>query len=172
MLALMRSFEVDADIERDLLNVRQRTNGDGSFLSVDHGLKIQLDDTWKPVEYQSMLLDNTAFVLEKEEGRCLIQLLHVEPYQDEDAQGLLKWYMENYQQGFDEDKVYTVEIEALGVTAYVADTEANIYLKNAAFVYQNRCYLGSFMWIKPYDEQMRPFMAEALQSLAPGFGLE
>lgn len=169
MFSLMRSFEVNASIEQDLLLIRQTANGDGSFISVDHGLRIQLDESWKPVEIKSMLLDNSAFILEKDGGACLIQLLHLEPYEESVTQDLFKWYVQNYGQGYDEEKVYTVELDGLGVTAIVLDAEANIYLKQAAFVYQNRAYFGSFMWIKPYDAQMRPFMEEALKSLMPGF---
>ena len=77
MLSLMRSFEVNANMEQDLMLKRQTANGDGSFISVDHGLRIQLDETWKPVEIDSLLLDNSALILEKEEGACLIQLLHL-----------------------------------------------------------------------------------------------
>ena len=73
---------------------------------------------------------------------------------------------------YDEEKVYTINLDGLGVTAIVLDAEANIYLKQVAFVYQNRAYFGSFMWIKPFDAQMRPFMDAALKSLKPGFVME
>ncbi len=169
LLQLMRSFEVNEDMEKDLLFIRQTPNGDGSFTSVDHGLRIQLDETWNPVEIDDMLLENTAFILEKDEGSCLIQLLHSEPYEEAGAPEMLKWYVENYQQGYKKRKVYTVPIDGLGATAYVLDAKENIYMKHVAFVYQNRCYYGSFMWIKPYENQMRSFMEEALMSLKPGF---
>lgn len=169
LLSLMRSFEVNEDMEQDLILVRQTANGDGSFTSVDHGLKIQLDETWKPVEIEGMLLENTAFILEKDEGSCLIQLLHSEPCEAEDAPEYLKWYVENYQQGYKERKVYTIEIDGLDAVAYVLDTKENIYMKHVAFVYQNHCYYGSFMWIKPYNKQMRTFMERALMSITPGF---
>ncbi len=172
MLSLMRSFEVNANMEQDLMLKRQTANGDGSFISVDHGLRIQLDETWKPVEIDSLLLDNSALILEKEEGACLIQLLHLEPYEESVKQDLFKWYVQNYGQGYDEEKVYTINLDGLGVTAIVLDAEANIYLKQVAFVYQNRAYFGSFMWIKPLDAQMRPFMDAALKSLKPGFVME
>ncbi len=172
MLSLMRSFEVNTITEQDLLRIRQTENGDGSFISADHGLRIQLDEAWRPVEIESMLLDNTAFMLEKDEGACLIQLLHIEPYDEIVTLDLFKWYVQNYGQGYDEGKVYTVDLEGLGVTACVLDAEANIFLKQVAFVYQNRAYFGSFMWIKPYDAQMRPFMDQALKSLVPGFASE
>lgn len=169
MMDLMRSFETNGDMEQDLMLVRQTCNGDGSFTSVDHGIRIQLDETWKPVEIENLLLENTAFMLEKDEGSCLIQLMHSEPCEVADAPEYLKWYVETYQQGYKERKVYTVDIDGLGTTAYVLDAKENIHMKHVALVYQNRCYYGSFMWIKPYNKQMRSFMEDALKSLTPGF---
>jgi len=166
MLSLMRSFRADTEREKDLLEIRQTREADGSFVSAEHGLRIKLDDEWNPVDLPDLLLPQTAFVLEKGGGRWLIQLMYSLPAEPDDAKDLLQWFLESYRG--DSGEPYPVILEGLGgVEAWVSEEKANVFIRNVAFVYQGYGYYGSFMWIKPDDEAARPYMDAALQSLSP-----
>lgn len=167
MISLMRSFRADAQREKDLMEIRQTREADGSFVSAEHGLKIKLDDAWNPVMLSDMLLPQTAFALEKGGGRWLIQLMYTMPVSPENTKDLLTWFLQSYRGNSGEP--YPVTLEGLGgVEAWVSDQEADVFIRNVAFVYQGYGYYGSFMWIKPDDETARPYMDAALKSLSAG----
>ena len=167
MLNLMRSFRADGEREKDLLEIRQTREADGNFVSAEHGLRIKLDDAWNPVTLADMLLPETAFALEKDGGRWLIQLMYTMPVEPEDTKALLQWFLQSYRG--DSGEPYPVILEGLGgVEAWVSEQETDIFIKNVVFVYEGYGYYGSFMWIKPDDEIARPYMEAALLSLSAG----
>lgn len=165
MLAMMRSFRVDADREKDILQIRQTKTTDGSFISAEHGLQIQLDEGWNPVALPELLLPQTAFILEKDDGRWLIQLLYTVPADAGDGKALLDWYVGA--RGGNPGEASVITLENLGVDAWVAKEESGIFMRHIAFVYQGYGYYGSFMWLVPDDVLARPVMDAAIQSLAP-----
>ncbi|MBQ7455932.1 MAG: hypothetical protein IJS53_05755 [Clostridia bacterium] len=165
LLSVMRSFRADPEREADLLGLRQTRLPDGAFLSVEHGLRLPLTEEWNPVTIDNLLLPETAFVLEKGDGRWLIQLLYTFPCEEEDAPSLLQWLKDTIHPTASVGEPYPVALEGLGVTAWVADVETGIYLLDVAFVYRGYGYYGMFMWIKPDDAEARPFMTELLQRI-------
>lgn len=165
LLALMRSFSVNTEQEKDILEIRQTRLSDDSFISAEHGLRMHLDSAWNPVSIEYLLLPQTAFVLEKGEGRCLIQLLYTAPVPAEDTQSLLKWYVES--RGGTYGEPYTVTLEGLGgVEAWVMEEEMGIMFLHVAFVYESYGYFGSFMWLKQDDAIARPYMDDVLKNLS------
>ena len=79
MLAVMRSFRADPERERDLLEVRQTQLPGGAFVSVEHGLRIQLNEDWEIVPYKEYLQPGTAFMLVLNEGEQMVQLFSDHP---------------------------------------------------------------------------------------------
>ncbi len=168
MLALMRSFRADAAREQSLLQVRQTKLADGAFISVEHGLQIQLGEEWNLVTMADMLRPDSAFILEKEGGRWLIQMMYTYPMAAEDSKALMDWYasIRKTYYGGTLGEPYTVTLENLGgIEAWVVDEVSGIYARNIAFVHEGYGYYGSFMWIQPDDDQARPFMEAAIHSL-------
>ena len=165
MLAMMRSFRVSTEQEQDVLQIRQAKLEDGVFLSAEHGVTIRLDEGWNAVPYADMLLPHTAFMLEKDGGRWLIQLLYTLPANAGDAKALLDWYVSS--RGGTADGVVAITLENLGVEAWTLVESSGIYMQHIAFVHEGYGYYGSFMWITPDDAEARPFMEQAIQSNAP-----
>lgn len=164
MLAMMRSFRVNAPQEADVLYIHQRQlSEDGVFLSAEHGLTIRLDESWQPVPYPEMLLPQTAFMLEKEGGRWLIQLLYTVPADAGDGKALLDWYVSA--RGGNPGEASVITLENLGVEAWTVVESSGIYMQHIAFVHEGYGYYGSFMWITQDDAEARPFMKTAIQSL-------
>ena len=164
MLAMMRSFRVSAEQEQDVLQIRQTELEDGVFLSAEHGLTIRLDEGWNAVPYADMLLPQTAFMLEKDNGRWLIQLLYTLPADDGDAKALLDWFL-SYRGSTAVPEA--ILLSGLGTEAWVAEENAGVFAQHIAFVHEGYGYYGSFMWITPDDAEARPFMEQAIQSIAP-----
>ena len=169
MLAVMRSLSVNPDIERDLFNIRQTKLSDGAFVSVEHGLKIQLTEKWGIVAYREYMQPWTAFMLVLDGGEEIIQLFASHPVTDDAALEMLNWFLQ-WKGSSDVGEPYTVTIDGLGgVEAWVAEEETGVNMYNVAFVYNGYGYYGMFMWIPQDDAEMRPFMMEALRTLsAPG----
>ena len=166
LLAVMRSFSADPERERDLLEIRQTKLPGGVFISVEHGLEIQLTDEWNAVPYDEFQLPGTAFVLEKGEGRWMIQLLSTCPADAADARMLLDWLMESQGTAKAAKEPYTITPERLGgVEAWIAEVQENVTMLNVAFVHEGYGYYGLFMWVTPDDTEARPFMLEALRML-------
>lgn len=164
MLAMMRSFRVNAEQEQDVLQIRQTKLADGVFLSAEHGLTICLDEGWNTVPYPDMLLPQTAFMLEKDGGRWLIQLLYTLPADDSETRALLDWYLSA------RGSTATPEafrLAGLGTEAWVAEENVGVFMRHIAFVHEGYGYYGSFMWVPEDDAQARPFMDTAIQSIAP-----
>ncbi len=161
----MRSFRVDPERERDLLEIRQTVLPDGDFISVEHGLRIHLSEEWDIISQKGMLLPGTAFILEKEKGRWMIQLFSMHPAGDEDPQSLLEWLLSRQGAEAAAKDAYDVTLENLGITARVAEVKAGVTMLHVAFVYEGYGYYGLFMWVPDDDAQARPFMTEALKSL-------
>ncbi len=165
MLDVMRSFRADPERERDLKEIRQTKLPDGSFVSVEHGLKIRLTDEWNVVPFDDLLRPDTAFVLEKDDGRWMIQLLYTHPVDAGDASGLLNWFLQSQGAGSVAGEPFTVKLEDLGVDALVSEVDANVTMLNVAFVYEGYGYYGLFMWVSDIDAEARPFMLEALRTM-------
>lgn len=172
ILALMRSFRADADREEDLMRIRQQKRENGSFVSAEHGLRIQLDEGWNAVSFEGMLLPQTAFALEKDGGQWLIQLLYTHPVPPDGARDLLEWFVQDARRtdpsgdapAFGEP--YSVALDGLGgIEAWVVEEDTDIFIRNVAFVHESYGYFGSFMWIKELDGVARPQMDAALRSL-------
>ena len=166
MLDVMRSFSADPERERDLKEIRQTKLADGSFVSVEHGLKIRLTDEWNVVPFDDLLLPDTAFVLEKGGGRWMIQLLHTHPVDAGDARGLLEWFLQSQGAGSVAGEPFAVKLENLGVDALVSEVDANVTMLNVAFVHEGYGYYGLFMWVSDIDAEARPFMLEALRTMS------
>ena len=172
MLSVMRSFQVDPELERARMDLVQEKAADGSFVSVERGLRIRLDPTWNPAEIEDLLWPNTAYLLEKDDGRWLIQLLSTMPEPENGARDLLDWYVENrkayFPDGAEFGEPYAIMLENLDDTeAWCVDEESGVFVRNIAFVYKGCGYFGSFMWIVPDDEEARPYMDAAIHSLSP-----
>ena len=164
MLTMMRSFRVDAEQEQDVLQIRQADLGNGAFRSAEHGLTIRLAEGWQPVAMPELLLPQTAFILEKDGGRCLIQLFYTLPVEASDTRSLLEWYL--HMRG-SSAQPEAVALTGLGTEAWVAEEESGIFLRHIAFVHEGYGYYGSFMWIPEEDAAARPVMDAAIQSIAP-----
>ena len=164
LLAIMRSFRADATIEQDILHLQQTQLPGGAFISVEHGLQLQLDEGWNIVTDPYLLLDNTAFILEKEDYRWMIQLLRTNQWTG-DARGLLDAYLQ-MRGGTDlPGEVETITLENLGVEACTVVEQSGVYMRHIAFIHEGVGYYGSFMWITPDDAVARPWMDAAIQSL-------
>lgn len=164
MLAMMRSFHADTPQEQDVLYIHQRQLADGAFLSAEHGLTIRLDEAWQPVSYPEMLLPQTAFMLEKDGGRWLIQLLYTLPVDASETRALLDWYLSARGSTAAPE---SLQLAGLGTEAWVAEENVGIFMRHIAFVHEGYGYCGSFMWVPEDDAQARPFMDAAIQSIAP-----
>ncbi len=166
-MPVMRSFRADPERERDLLEIRQTRLPDGAFISAEHGLKIQLTDEWNAVNDPDFLLPGTAFALEKDQGRCMIQLLCTFPLDAGDSRGLLDWLLTRQGTGDAAAEPRTVTLEILsGTEAWITEVDDFVIMLNVAFVYQGYGYYGLFMWIAQEDAQARPFLLEALRTIS------
>ena len=172
MLGIMRSFEYDAQLEKDLVELNQTDLGGGRFMSIDHGLVVTLNDSWYPlpIEY-GLTYPGCVFVLTFEEGRHLIQLFGETLSEDYTVEYVLDAYMEGRKENLGGEHVkysepYAVELENLGVEALVIEENNNVNMFNVAFRYGEKMYYGSFMWIVPDDATARPFMENAIKSLS------
>ena len=172
MLALMRSFQVDPERELDLTQIRQEERADGTFVSAEHGLCIQLDPSWNAVDMADLLLPETAFMLQKDEGQWLIQIVRINPVPADKSRDLLVWFVQNMRKTdpFGNTPVfgepYSITLRGLGgIEAWIMDEETDIYVKSIAFVHESYGYYGSLMWVKELDGVARPWMDAAIQSL-------
>lgn len=164
LLAIMRSFQADAAIERDILNQQQTRLEGGAFISVEHGLQMQLDEGWNIVTDPYLLMEGTAFILEKEDYRWMIQLLSTNQWID-DAPGLLEAYLEMRGSTDLLGEMEVITLENLGAQACTVVEQSGVYMRHIAFIHEGIGYYGSFMWITPDDEVARPYMDAAIQSL-------
>ena len=164
LLAIMRSFQADAAIERDILNLQQTRLEGGAFISVEHGLQMQLDEGWNIVTDPYLLMEGTAFILEKEDYRWMIQLLSTNQWID-DAPGLLEAYLEMRGSTDLLGEMEVITLENLGAQACTVVEQSGVYMRHIAFMHEGIGYYGSFMWITPDDEAARPYMDAAIQSL-------
>ena len=166
MLAVMRSFRADPERERDLLEVRQTRLPGGAFVSVEHGLQIQLTEDWEIVPYKEYLRPGTAFMLVLNEGEQMVQLFCDYPVDPENTRALLDWFLQaKGSSGAGEP--YAVTLDALGgVEAWVAEETPGVHMYNVAFVHEGYGYYGMLMWVPQDDAEARPFMMEALRTLS------
>lgn len=166
LLGIMRSFCVDTEHERDILNIRQTALPGGAFVSCEHGLQLQLDESWNRVNDPYLMMPGTAFILEKEEYRWMIQLIYTPSWPVEDTKGLLEAYLQmRGSTGLGEPE--TITLEGLGgVEALTVIEQSGIYMQHIAFVHGGYGYCGSFMWIVPDDAVARPYMEEAIRTLS------
>ena len=166
MLAVMRSFRADPERERDLLDVRQTRLSGGAFVSVEHGLQIQLNEDWEIVPYKEYLLPGTAFMLVLNEGEQMVQLFSTFPADDGDTRALLDWFLQ-VKGGSSAGEPYAVTLDGLGgVEAWVAEEAPGVCMYNVAFVHEGYGYYGMLMWVSQDDAEARPFMMEALRMLS------
>ena len=166
MLAVMRSFRADPERERDLLEVRQTQLPGGAFVSVEHGLRIQLNEEWEIVPYKEYLQPGTAFMLVLNEGEQMVQLFCDYPMDAGDARALLDWFLQA-KGGSSAGEPYAVTLDGLdGVEALVAEETPGVCMYNVAFVHEGYGYYGMLMWVPQDDEEARPFMMEALRTLS------
>lgn len=165
LLAIMRSFRADAAREQDVLEIRQGKLAGGAFISAEHGLQLQLDEDWNEVTIPDLRVPQTAFALEKGNGRWLIQLMYVRQWESGEARALLEAYMAMRGcQGLGEPE--KIPLEGLGgIDAWTVIEQSGICMQHIAFVHEGYGYYGSFMWIVPDDETARPYMDEAIRSL-------
>ena len=166
MLAVMRSFRADPERERDLLEVRQTQLPGGAFVSVEHGLRIQLNEDWEIVPYKEYLQPGTAFMLVLNEGEQMVQLFCDYPVDAGDARALLDWFLQA-KGGSSSGEPYAVTLDGLGsVEAWVAEETPGVCMYNVAFVHEGYGYYGMLMWVPQDDAEARPFMLEALRTLS------
>ena len=166
MLAVMRSFRADPERERDLLEVRQTQLPGGAFVSVEHGLRIQLNEDWEIVPYKEYLRPGTVFMLVLNEGEQMVQLFCDYPVDDGDARALLDWFLQA-KGGSSAGEPYAVTLDGLGgVEAWVAEETPGVCMYDVAFVYEGYGYYGMLMWVPQDDAEARPFMMEALRTLS------
>ncbi len=166
MLAVMRSFRADPERERDLLEVRQTRLPGGAFVSVEHGLRIQLSEAWEIVSYKEYLLPGTAFMLTLNDGEQLVQLFSTFPVEAGDARALLDWFL-RVKGGSSAGEPYAVTLDGLGgVEAWIAEETPGVCMYNVAFVHEGYGYYGMLMWVPQDDAEARPFMMEALRTLS------
>ena len=166
MLAVMRSFRADPERERDLLDVRQTQLPGGAFISVEHGLQIQLNEDWEIVPYKEYLQPGTAFMLVLNEGEQMVQLFNIFPVDAGDARALLDRFLQA-KGGSAAGEPYAVTLDGLGgVEAWVAEEAPGVHMYNVAFVYEGYGYYGMLMWVPQDDAEARPFMMEALRTLS------
>lgn len=166
MLAVMRSFRADPERERDLLEIRQTRLAGGAFVSVEHGLRIQLSEDWEIVPYREYLLPGTAFILTLNEGEQLVQLFSTFPVNAGDARALLDWFLQAKGEN-SAGEPYAVTLDGLGGSeAWVAEETPGIHMYNVAFVHGGYGYYGMLMWVPEDDAEARPFMMEALRTLS------
>lgn len=166
MLTVMRSFRADPERERDLLEVRQTQLPGGAFVSVEHGLQIQLTEDWEIVPYREYLQQGTTFMLVLNEGEQMVQLFSTFPVEAGDTRALLDWFLQaKGSSGAGEP--YAVTMDGLGgVEAWVAEETPGVCMYNVAFVYEGYGYYGMLMWVPQDDAEARPFMMEALRTLS------
>ena len=166
MLAVMRSFHADPERERDLLDVRQTRLPGGTFVSVEHGLQIRLNEDWEIVPYKEYLQPGTAFMLVLNEGEQMVQLFSTFPVAAEDTRALLDWFLQA-KGGSSAGEPYAVTLDGLGgVEAWIAEETPGVCMYNVAFVHGGYGYYGMLMWVPQDDAEARPSMMEALQTLS------
>ncbi len=166
MLAVMRSFRAEPERERDLMEVRQTQLPGGAFVSVEHGLQIQLTEDWEIVPYREYLQQGTAFMLVLNEGEQMVQLFSTFPVKAGDTRALLDWFLQA-KGSSDAGEPYAVTLDGLGsVEAWVAEEAPGVCMYDVAFVYEGYGYYGMLMWVPQDDAEARPFMMEALQTLS------
>ena len=166
MLAVMRSFRADPERERDLLEVRQTRLPGGVFVSVEHGLQIQLTEDWEIVPYKEYLQPGTAFMLVLNEGEQMVQLFCDHPVDPENTRALLDWFLQA-KGGSSSGEPYAVTLDALGgVEAWVAEETPGVSMYNVAFVHEGYGYYGMLMWVPQDDAEARPFMMDVLRTLS------
>ncbi len=167
VLKIMRSFRTDPEMEDDLSQIRQTKLEGGSFISVEHGLEIHLDEEWEIVPYKDYLLPGTAFMLVKDEGMEMIQLFSDHPVQPEESREWLDWFLDAKGSADTAGDPYQITLEGLGgIEAWAADEKPGVHMIDIAFVYENYCYYGMLMWVPENEETARPFMQEALRTLS------
>lgn len=165
LLGIMRSFCADAEQELDVLHNRQNALPGGAFISCEHGLQLQLDEGWNIVTEPSLLLPGTAFILEKEDYRWMIQLMYYTGWPEDGAQQLLEAYLDmRGATGLGEPEI--IQLEGLGTQAFTVVEESGIYMRHIAFVHEGYGYYGSFMWIVPDDATARPYMDEVIRTMS------
>ncbi len=166
MLSVMRSFCADPERERDLLEVRQTQLPGGAFVSVEHGLRIQLNEDWEIVPYKEYLQPGTAFMLVLNEGEQMVQLFSTFPVDAGDTRVLLDWFLQA-KGGSSAGEPYAVTLDGLGgVEAWVAEETPGVCMYNVAFVHEGYGYYGMLMWVPQDDVETRPFMMEVLRTLS------
>lgn len=166
LLTIMRSFQAEPERERNLLEVQQTQLPGGSFVSVEHGLQIQLNEHWEIVPYKEYLLPGTAFMLVLNEGEQLIQLFYTYPVDAEDSRALLDWFLQVKGQNA-AGEPYAVNLDGLeGVEAWVAEEKTGVNMYNVAFVHEGYGYYGMLMWVTEDEAEARPFMMEVLRTMA------
>ena len=166
LLGIMRSFTADAEQELDILNLRQQKLEGGAFISCEHGLQLQLDEGWNVVTDPGLMRPETAFILEKEEYRWMIQLMYVTSWEAGEGRALLEEYLRMRGcQGLGEPEAITLE-GLNGAEAWTVVEESGIYMQHIAFVHEGYGYYGSFMWIVPDDETARPYMDAAIRTMS------
>ena len=167
LCAMMRSLSINQAYERDILDIHQTEEPASTFVSAEHGLMITLSEEWNAVTNRNFMIPGTAFVLERDNALWMIQLFCDHPYEPGDAPALVDWLIDR--QGFGDiaQEAYTVELEDLGVEATVVEADAGAHILNVAFVYEGHAYYGLFMWMPAVEAEARPFMLEALRTIAP-----
>ena len=166
MLAVMRSFCADPERERDLLEVRQTQLPGGAFVSVEHGLRIQLNEEWEIVPYKEYLQPGTAFMLVLNEGEQMVQLFSTFPVDAGNTRALLDWFLQAKGES-SAGEPYAVTLDGLdGVEAWVAEEIPGVCMYNVAFVHEGYGYYGMLMWVPQDEAEARPFMMEVLRTLS------
>ena len=167
MLAMMRSFRADVQIELDIAQCRQTQNGDGTFTSCEHGLKIAPDAEWNAIAYEQFLTPGaTAFALEKNDAVLMIQLFHSPGVAASQTSDVLTWFAQMRGQAADDPQ--TVVLEGLdGVEALVTEEDTEITCLDVAFVYKGHGYYGVFMCMPDETGANRVEIETVLHSITP-----
>ena len=164
LLGIMRSFRADAEHEQDILQIRQTALPGGAFVSCEHGLQLQLDEAWNIVSDPNLRLPGTAFILEKEEYRWMIQLMYTPHWEADKGRELLDAYLQMRRCG-GAAAPEMIHLEGLGVDAWTVVEESGVFMQHIAFVHEDYGYYGSLMWIVPDDAAARPWMEQALRTM-------
>lgn len=164
LLGIMRSFAADTAQELDILRIRQTVLPGGAFVSCEHGLQLQIGEGWNVVTDPNLMRPETAFILEKDGYRWMIQLMYVTSWPEDEGRQLLDAYLDmRGATGLGEPEV--IRLDGLGTQAFTVVEESGVVMRHIAFIHGGYGYYGSFMWIVPDDAVARPLMDEAIRTM-------
>jgi hypothetical protein len=176
LLAVVHSFQYDAEYERDWIEKRQGKTADGTFTSADHGLQITFGPEWEDVPDEYMP-QNSALGVQLHDGVMMVQILRYECVAAEDFeahfQDVFAWYKEQKKNKMgDWEEVKRIQLPGLGISDVpmiegVSNEYYPVHIRFFGFQYGGYTYICMFMNMQDLDEQAEPIMQAAMASLRP-----